>query len=123
MLDKNVKAFIMYVASLFLDFKIIICPAQEAKIALLVARKVTILTKYLDYANIFLKKLAIELPKYFDINKHLINLKPGKQPPYKSLYNLNQIKLKTFKIGIEINLANNFICSSKFLAQTSILVV
>lgn len=31
--------------------------------------------KYLNFANVFLKKLTIKLLKYFDINKDTINLK------------------------------------------------
>lgn len=46
--------------------------------ALLVAKKVTILDEYLDFLDIFPKKLVKELPKRSDINKHLIALEPEK---------------------------------------------
>lgn len=43
------------------------------------AKKFIILDKYLDYANILLKKLIAKFFKYFNINKHVIILKPGKK--------------------------------------------
>lgn len=55
----------------------LIYPARKAQIALLVAKKITILAKYLDFANMFLKKVAPELLKCSDINKHIINLESG----------------------------------------------
>lgn len=36
--------------------------------------KAIILKKYLDYANLFLKKLAIELFRHFNIIKNFIDL-------------------------------------------------
>lgn len=45
--------------------------------ALLVAEKVIISAESLDITDIFSDRLAIELFKYFDINKYSINLKPG----------------------------------------------
>lgn len=38
------------------------------------AKKVTVLKKYLDYANIFLKKSAAKQLKHLNINKLTINL-------------------------------------------------
>lgn len=64
---------------IFLNLKqITIHLIREAKIALLVTEKITVPAEYLDYTNIFLKKLAIELFKRSDINKHLIDLEPNK---------------------------------------------
>ena len=37
-----------------------------------------ILVKYLNFINIFLKELAIKLPKYSGINKYIINLEINK---------------------------------------------
>lgn len=51
---------------------------QKALIPLLVAKEITISTKYLYFANIFLKKSATEFFGHFDINKHLINLESSK---------------------------------------------
>lgn len=52
--------------------------AWEVQIILLLVKKTIILTKYLDFVNIILKKLAIELSKHFIITKHSIDLEPGK---------------------------------------------
>lgn len=75
-LDKNIKVFVVYVALPI--SKILIYPTWEAQIALLVIKEVAIPTKYSNYADIFLKKLAVEFPEYFDINEYLINLELGK---------------------------------------------
>lgn len=75
-----------------------IYPAQNFQITLLMAEKVNILVKYLDFTNIFLKKLAGKLFKYFDINEYLINLEPEKQPPYSPIFSLKAVKLKTVKV-------------------------
>lgn len=56
MLDENAEAFIIHIA--LLTFKILIHLAQKAWITLLVAKKVMVPTKYPDFANVFLKKLA-----------------------------------------------------------------
>ena len=55
-LDENIKAFVVHV--IFLKSKITIYSAKEAQMALLLAEKVTVLAKNLDFANVFLKKLA-----------------------------------------------------------------
>lgn len=52
-LDKNVEAFVVYVASLTSEMSIY--PAREAQISLLRAEKITIPVEYADYANVFLK--------------------------------------------------------------------
>lgn len=73
------------------------------------AEKVIVPTKYLDYVDIFSEKLTANLPKQTDINKHAINLEPGKQPLYGLIYSWKSVKLKTLKMYIETNLVNNFI--------------
>lgn len=47
---------------------------REAQIALLVAKKVNVSAKYLNYADIFLKEVAAELLKRLGINEHAIDL-------------------------------------------------
>ena len=73
------------------------------------AKEITIPNKYSDFANVFLKESAAELPKHFDINKHAIDLKPGKQLLYSPIYSLGLVELKTLKMYTETNLANSFI--------------
>lgn len=45
---------------------------------LLITKKIVTLAKYLDYVDIFLKKLVIKLYKYSKVNKYLIDLEFGK---------------------------------------------
>lgn len=51
-----------------------IYPIWKTQIALLLAKNMAIPTEYLDYIDVFSKKLAVELLERFDINKHLIDL-------------------------------------------------
>lgn len=81
--------------------------------ALAVAKKVIFLAKYFNSANIFSKKSVMKLSKCFNINKHLINLKLGKELLYGAIYSLKPVKLKILKTYIKINLANSFIWLSK----------
>ena len=60
-LNENIKTFVIHVS--FLKSKIIIHLARKAQMALLLAKKVIILAKYLDFANVFLKKVANVLPE------------------------------------------------------------
>lgn len=102
---------------------IIIYPAWEAQIALVVVKIINIPVEYLDFEDIFLKKLAAELSKGSNIHKYFIDLKPGKQPLYESIYNLEPVELKTWKTYIKTNLSNNFICLSKSPTKTLILFI
>lgn len=76
-LDKNVEAFVIYVASLSLG-QMTIHLAWEAQFALLVVEEVIVIAEYSDIADVFLKKSAAELSKRFDINKHSIKAEPRK---------------------------------------------
>lgn len=66
----------MHVA--YLEAKMLIHQAWKAHITLLLAKKVTVLDEYLDFAKVFSKKSATELPKRFDTNENAIDLKSGK---------------------------------------------
>ena len=77
--------------------------------ALLLAKKVSIPKEHVYFLDVFFKKSAAVLPNCSDINKHIINLEPGKQPPYKPIYSLGLVELVIFKIYIKTNLANRFI--------------
>ena len=107
-LDKNVKAFVVHISFLSLRSKITIHLAWENQIALLLAKEITILVKYADFANIFLKKSIKILQKRTNINKHAIKLVDAKQPFYKFIYSLGLIELKILKTYIKINLVNVF---------------
>lgn len=67
------------------------------------------LTKYIDYVNIFSSNLAIELPKNIGINKHVIKLLKDKQPFYPPIYALSPVELKILKTYIKTNLKTGFI--------------
>lgn len=70
--------------------------------ALFLVKKATISVKYLDFVDVFLKKFVAKFIKRFLINKQFFNLKAGNQPFYGLIYSLKPIKLKTFKIYIEL---------------------
>ena len=75
-LDKNIEAFMVYVSSLKLRMSIHI--AREAQLALLLTKKVTMLTKYLDLADVFLEKLANVFSEQTGANKYTNKLEEGK---------------------------------------------
>lgn len=121
-LDKNFKTFVVHIAALEAP-ETIIHPFQKVQIALLQADKAPtkILFKYLDYADIFLANLAMELLEHNGMNNHAIKLVENKQPLYRSIYSISPMKLETLKIYIKIYLKTTFIRRFKSLAGASIL--
>ena len=97
--------------------------ATETQLALLLAKKVTVPTKYLDFADVFLEKLANVLPKRTGVNEHAIELEEGKQLPYRPIYILEPVELETLKTYIKTDLLNGFIRASKSPAGAPILFV
>ena len=120
-MDENIKAFVVYISSF--RSKITIYPVRKAQIALLLAKKVTILAKYSDFANVFLEELPNIFPEQIRINDHAIKLEEGKQPLYGSIYNLGPVEFEIFKTYIKINPANGFIKASKSSASAPIMFV
>ena len=55
------------------------------------------------------------------MNEHVIKLEKSKQPLFGSIYSLGQVELETLKTYIKTNIANSFICLSKFLTGAFIL--
>ena len=98
-------------------------PARKAQLALLLAKKITVLAEYSDFANVFLKKLANIFLEQTGINEHIIKLEEGKQPSYGPIYSLGPVEFKILKTYIETNLANGFIRASKSPAGSSILFI
>ena len=90
---------------------------------MLFVKKVIILEEYLDFADIFLKKLVEVLLECTGINKHAIELQKGKQLSHGPIYSLNLAELETLKTYIEINLTNSFIRLLKSSAGASIILV
>ena len=111
----------IYISSLW--SKMIIHPARKAQLALLLAKKVTFLAKYSDFANMFSEESTNVLSEQTKANKHTIKFEEGKQLSYEPIYRLEPVELKTFKTYIETNLANGFIKASKSPARAPILFV
>lgn len=71
----------MHVSSL--GSRITIYPVKKTQIAFLLAEKVIILAEYSDFADVFSEKSADVSSKRIRVNEHTMNLKKGKQLPYK----------------------------------------
>ena len=71
-LDENIEAFVMHIKSLRL--KIMIHSITKVHIALLLAKKVSVLVDYSDFANVFLEKSANILSEQTRANNLLIKL-------------------------------------------------
>ena len=97
----------------FLERKITISLTRKAQMPLLLVKKVTFLAKFSNFADVFLVESANVLLEQFGVNEHAIELKKQKQPPYRPIYSLWPVELKTLKIYIKINLANGFIKALK----------
>ena len=114
-LDLEHEAFIVYIAVLNIDLDDEMHPSRKAQIAHLKADEAPtkVPSKYIDFADVFSPKLAIELSKYMKINDHTIELVDDWQPPYGPIYSLGFVELETLKAYIKNNLANGFIKPSK----------
>ena len=121
-LNKNSQTFIIDVVGVY-TLEVAIHPSRAPLLAALQQDKA--LTKihleYVNYANVFSLDLAMELPKNTGINKQVIELIEGKQPPYGPTYCLGPVELGTLKAYIETYLKNGFI-KSKSPVKTPILV-
>ena len=111
----------MHVSSL--GSKMSIYLARKAQLALLLIKKVTMPTKYSDFADVLLKKSANVFSKRTGINEYVIELKKGKQLSYRPIYSPRPVELKILKTYIKTNLANGFIRASKSSAGALILFV
>lgn len=76
--------------------------------------------KYDNFADVFIPKLVVKLPKYISINDYATELVDNWQSLYSFIYSLGLVKLKILKGYIKNNLANNFIRLSKSIARTLI---
>lgn len=90
---------------------------------MLVVKKAIIPVKYLDFVYLFSKKLAAELLKCSDMNKHSIIIDPDEQTLYRPIYSLDLVELAILKAYIKTNLVNNFIWLSKSFTRALILFV
>lgn len=115
-----VTTFVVYMSSFNLG-SMTIHPVCEAQMTALLTEKVTVLTVYNNFPDVFSKKSAEILQEKTGINEYFIKLVDSKQPCYKSIYNLSLVDLETLKSYIKTNLANSFIQLSKSLVIASIL--
>lgn len=122
-LDLKNDIFVVHIAFFVISNKI--HSSRKAQIASLKVNKASI-TLFLEYSNfidLFSPKLAAELSEPIKMNNHVIDLIDGKWPPYKPIYSLESVELKTLKTYIKTNLANSFIRPSKSPVSTLIFLV
>ncbi len=122
-LDPEHEAFVVHIAALSVDSGDEVHLSRRAQIAHLKADEAPtkVPSKYADFADVFLPKLAAELPEHTGIHDHAIELVDDRQPPYGLIYSLGPVELETLKAYIENNLASGFIRPSKSLAGALIL--
>ena len=108
----------VYIAALSINSNNEIHFSKKAQIAHLKADKVPtkVPSKYVNFTNVFLLKLAIKLLKYTGINDYVIELIDNQQFLYGLIYSLRLVELEILKTYIENNLANSFIRLSKSFA-------
>ena len=126
-LDLEHETYVIYVGSvsnnaLLSSSLFNIHPSWRSQISGLIAEKVStkFSAKYSNFADVFFPDFASEFLKHTEINNHAIKLVNGQQPPYRPIYNLEPVELKTLKAYIETNLANDFIRLSKSSASAPI---
>ena len=118
-LDKKSETFVVHIA--FFNLVPRIHPDREAQIAFLLTEEVKNPDEYLDFTNVFSKEKALILPESTKLNEHTIDLNDGNQPPYRPIYNLGPVELKTSKTYIKTYLKTGFIWPSKSPAAAPIL--
>lgn len=121
-LDENFETFVVYIAALKAP-GITIYLFWKAQVAFLQVNKAftEIVFEHLDYANIFLANLAIELLEHKSINNHSIKLVKSKKFSYEMICSLGLVELKTLKTYIETYLKVEFIWPFNFSVGASIL--
>ena len=126
MLDKKSETFVIYITALKTPLGLAkkrIYSAQAAQITALKQEEAPteVLSKYVDYTDVFSFDLAMELPENIGINEHAIKLEISKQPPYGLIYSQRPVEMETLKIYIKTHLKTRFIQTSKSLAGAPIL--
>ena len=86
-----------------------IYPAYKTQIVLLIAEKVKVSIKYLNFSDIFLEKKTSILLKATNLNQHIIKLQKYQQLLYRSIYSLGLVELVTLKTYVETKLGTGFI--------------
>ena len=75
-LDLEYKTFVVHIIALSIDLSDEVHPLKRAQIAYLKLNEVCtkISNKYADFADVFLSKLIIKLPKHMEINDYSMKL-------------------------------------------------
>ena len=122
-LNPKHEAYAVHVASLSSTPSLDVHPSRKPQISGLIAEEAPtkVPAKYSDFADVFSPDLASELSEHTGINDHTIELVDGQQRPYRPIYSLVPVELKTLKAYIETNLAKGFIRPSMSPAGALIL--
>ena len=67
-LDENIEAFVVHISSSSLGPKMKIHSSKTAEIVFLLAEKVTVLPKYLEFVDIFSQRIQRDTTKTYRIN-------------------------------------------------------
>ena len=119
MIDKKSETFVVHLV--FLNLTPETHLDRAAQIASLLTKKVKILEKYSDFANVLLEEKVLVLPERTELNEHTIGLENDKQSPYGLIYSLGLVELENLKTYIETHLKTGFIQPSKSPASVPIL--
>ena len=120
-LDEKSETFVVHMASLNLSPRIHLDRASQ--ITSFLAKEVGFSDKYSDFANVFSEKKILVLPERNELNKHTIDLKDDKQPPYEPIYSLGPVELEILKTYIKTHLITGFVQPSKSPIVTLILFI
>ena len=121
-LDVSSETFVTYVI-IWEQKEIPVYFKKQAQVRALIFDEapIEVSAEYSDYNNVFSTKNMAKIPENTRINEYAIKLKEGKQPPFKPIYSLGHVELKTLKTYIKTKLANSFIQLSKSPAGALIL--
>ena len=75
-----------------------------------------------DFGDVFSEREASVLSKDMDV-EHAIDLEPGKQPPYRPIYNLSEKELKVLREYLDSSMAKGWICPSQSPAGAPIFFI
>ncbi len=121
-LNPKHEAFVIYITAFKVDLDDKMHPLKRAQIAYLKANKafIEIPSKYTDFVDIFLSKLATKLPKYMEINDHFIKFVKGLATSIWSYLQLGVSRIRNIKGLYQKHLDNGFIWPSKSVARVPI---
>lgn len=122
-LDSEHKVFVVYIVALGMDLGEEMHSSKKTQIVYIKVDKAPtkVSSKYIDFENVFLQKLTMELPYHTKINDHVSDLVDDREPPYGTIYSLGSVELKILKAYIKNNPANSFNISSKSFLRVPML--